>query len=250
MPVAAAIAGAAVIGGATSIIAGNKAAKAQKNAAETAAEASERSTQAQIEETRRQYDTTRADYAPYREVGYGALGKLAGLYGVGNDTVGSSAGDFQTTPGYAFRRDEGIKALERSASARGMLATGGTAKSIMRYADGLASSEYDNYANRLAALAGVGQSATGSTAAAGQNASNSIAAAYGANGQNQANSALATGNARASSYANTASGINSTVGNLASAYLFSQNGGFGVPKTGGTTVPPVDYWGSGVGGMS
>ena len=40
-------------------------------------------------------------------------------------------------------------------------------KAIQRYGEGFMSSEYENYANRLAAMAGIGQSATGSTAAAG-----------------------------------------------------------------------------------
>ena len=70
MPVAAVV-GAAAIGAGANIISGNKAAKAEQQ-----------SSAASIAEERRQYDQTRADYAPYREVGYGALGKLATMYGV------------------------------------------------------------------------------------------------------------------------------------------------------------------------
>lgn len=202
MPVAAAIAGAAVIGGVTSVVAGNKAANAAKD-----------SSAAQIAESRRQYDQSRADYAPYRETGTAALSKLASMYGVGGAPI--TDGGFTASPGYEFRRDEALRAGERAASARGSLASGGTKKALARYTDGLASSEYENYANRLASLAGIGQSATGATTAAGANASGQIVGAIGQAGQ-----------ARASSYANTASAINNTATNLASLYLYNQNGGF------------------------
>lgn len=67
----AAIIGSAAIGAGSSILAGNKAANAQKKASQQAAETE-----------RYFFDTARADQAPYREVGYGALGKLAQMYGV------------------------------------------------------------------------------------------------------------------------------------------------------------------------
>ena len=158
MPPALAIAGAAVVGGAATAISGSKAAKAQKSAAATAAAASERGTQLQIEEQRRQYDQTRADYAPYRETGYKALDTLAGLYGVGGTRIDPTAA-LEATPGYQFQRDQGLSAIDRANSARGALNSGGADKSRIRYASGLAASNYENFANRLAALAGVGQSA-------------------------------------------------------------------------------------------
>ena len=110
MGVAAAIAGAAVIGGTATAIYGSKAAKAQKNAANAAAAASERATQLQIEEQRRQYNQTRADYAPYRETGYKALNTLAGLYGVGGTRIDPTAA-LEATPGYQFQRGQGLLAM-------------------------------------------------------------------------------------------------------------------------------------------
>lgn len=237
MPPAVAIAGAAVVGAGASIYAGNKAAKAQKAAANAAAESSA----AGLEEQRRQYDTTRADYAPYREVGYGALDKLAGMYGVGrvdangkptgaagSATPGYSDGGFTASPGYGFRRDEGLKAIDRSNAARGILNSGGADKARMRYADGLASSEFDAYNSRLMALAGVGQSATGSTAQAGANFGNAATTAAGQIGAAQ----TAAGNATAAGYANVGSSINSGINNLAASYLYSKSPGFGAPPTG------------------
>lgn len=51
-------------------------------------------------------------------------------------------------PGYLFRRDQGMHALENSAAARGVLNTGGTLKDFASFGDGLASQEYDNAWNR------------------------------------------------------------------------------------------------------
>lgn len=147
-------------------------------------------------------DGSRRDLTPY-QTSKRPGGTMAGAYG-----------GFQESPGYRFRRDEGIKAVERSAAARGLLGSGGTLKAIQRYGEGLASSEYENYANRLASLAGVGQTATAQTGAAGQAAAGNIGNAY-----------MQAGNARASAYSNTGQAISNTVGNLASAYLY--NKGFG-----------------------
>lgn len=201
MPLAAAVVGAAVIGGGASIIAGNKASKAQKSAAGM-----------QIAEERRQYDQTRADYAPFREAGYGALSKLEQLYGLKPAEGGTSIADqVRATPGYDFRRSEGLKAVERSAASRGLLKSGTALKAIDRFADGVASSEYEAMAARLAGLAGVGQAATGSTAAAGDASTARIGDAY-----------RRTGDATASAYLNTGSAINQGVQNVASAYLWQQ----------------------------
>ncbi|GAY19707.1 hypothetical protein [Sphingobium fuliginis] len=154
MVAAAAIGAVATIGGtAAQISAGNKAAKAQSKAAQQAAQASQEATDATIAEQRRQYDTTRADYAPYRETGYKALDTLAGLYGVGGTKIDPTAA-LEATPGYQFQMEQGLKAIDRGNAARGALASGGADKARIRYASGLAASNYDSYANRLAALAG------------------------------------------------------------------------------------------------
>lgn len=228
MPPAAAIAGAAVVGAGATIVAGNKAAKAQKNAAAMQAQ----SAADQIAEERRQYDQTREDYAPYRETGYKALDTLSSLYGVNpNGSAIDPSAALRATPGYQFTVDEGLKAINRNNAARGILNSGGADKARLRYAEGVASTNYENFAARLAALAGVGQAATGSTAAAGQAAVSGIGQAN----QQIGNAAVNAGNARASSYANTGSAINNGVSNLASLYLYQQGGGFNpyTPSTGG-----------------
>lgn len=54
------------------------------------------------------------------------------------------SGTLPEDPAYKFRLAEGQKAIERSAAAKGTLLTGGTLKDLQGYAQGLASTEYDN----------------------------------------------------------------------------------------------------------
>jgi hypothetical protein len=226
MPLAAAVVGAAIIGGVATTVAGTKAANAQKDAANQ-----------QVAEYRHEYDQNRADLAPWRDTGASALSKLAGMYGVGaaptngegtDNPTADAYGGFFTSPGYKFRLDQGNQAVQRSAAARGILGSGATMKAIDRYSQGLASSEYGAFSDRLAQIAGFGQNATNATVAAGNAATQGIASAYGA-----------AGNARASSYANIGSAVNGTVNNALSAYLFSKGGGFGggVGTPGGASGP-------------
>lgn len=233
--VAVAIGGAAVVGAGASVYAGSKAAKAQKKAAKLAAQTSQN-----------QADQNRADLAPYRMTGYGALSKLAALSGVQQydaegKPVGTGAyddGGFTASPGYQFRRDEGLKAVDRANAARGLLNSGGADKARMRYADGLASSEFDAYTSRLAQLAGMGQGATNTTVSSGTTAAGQIGAAQ-----------TAAGNATAAGYANLGSSFNSGVNNLASAYLYSQSPIFKSPAGAPSTTSSGYNYGS-LAGMS
>jgi hypothetical protein len=114
---------------------------------------------------------------------------------------GYSATSWMTDdPGYAFRRDEGAKALERSAIAGGRAFGGAYDKALTRYGQDYASNEYQSAFNRLGVISGAGQTATGalSTAAQnyGQNAGGYMTAAGNARAQGVANA----GNARASGY--------------------------------------------------
>ncbi len=199
MPPAVAMAGAAVASAGISAIAGHSASKAQQKSA-----------QAGIAEQQRQYDTTRADFAPWRAAGEQALGNLTRAY----------SGDrsaFTASPGYQFNYDEGLRAIDRGAAARGLLHSGAGVKAEQRFGSGLASNEYNNWWNQGLGLAGLGQNAATTVAQAGQNSANNISNAY----QQQ-------GNARASSYGSLANSANSGISNVLFAYLNGgKGGGFG-----------------------
>lgn len=92
---------------------------------------------------------------------------------------------YQADPGYQFRLSEGNKALERALASRGMYASmnPAAAKALQDYGQQSASQEYGsaydryninqgNIYNRLANIAGIGQTAVGTQAGVGQNYAN------------------------------------------------------------------------------
>lgn len=133
------------------------------------------------------------------------------LYGSLTKNFGLS--DFQTDPGYEFRKAEGMKGIENSAAARGGLLSGAALKAAGQYNQDFASNEFGNAYNRfntnqtnnfnrLATLAGVGQTANNAVQSAGQNYANNA----GANLVNAGNAAAA-GAQRASGYMGQALGF-------------------------------------------
>ena len=201
-----AIVGSAVIGGLGSAAAGifgaNKAADAQKSAAKKAAKAQQNALAAQTKLAQPYVDAGTAALTEYQ--------KLAPYQPFGME-------QFQADPGYQFRMSEGIKALERSAAARGLLSSGPTLKGITQYGQNLASSEYENAFSRYLSqreaamdpyryLTGVGQAA-----AAGQ------AANVGTTGAALADIAAQRGNVQAAQYMGTAGAIGNALGSVGQA---------------------------------
>lgn len=109
---------------------------------------------------REMYEQQRRDLMPYMQAGQGALTQLQDL----------NAGDFSSfteSPDYTFARDQGIKALDRSASSRGTQYSGGQLAALADFSGGLASQNYGDYYNRIAQLAGLGQSSAAGVGNAG-----------------------------------------------------------------------------------
>lgn len=171
--------------GAGTLLAGVLGSNATKDAANTQADASRAASQAQLD----MYNQTRADLAPYRQAGYGALEQLQS---------GNAAQIAQSDPGYQFRLNEGMKALNANASATGNRLGGAQQKALAQYSQGYASNEYGNAWNRLANLAGIGTSATNSTANAGSNYTNAVSS----NLMGAANANAAATMAQANNYGN------------------------------------------------
>ena len=209
-PIIAAAGLAAAGGAAASIYGSNKAAKAQKDAAKDAAKAQQQALAAQT-----------AVNEPYVTAGKNALAeyqKLAPYQDFG-------MAQFKTDPGYQFRMSEGIKALERSAAARGLLQSGGTLKGITQYGQDIASSEYQNAFSRYLTerearmnpysyLTGIGQAA-----AAGQSAN------IGSTGAALADIASQRGNVQAAQAMGNAGAIGnalSSIGTAAGSYYANQ----------------------------
>ena len=195
----------AVGGGLIASSAAKKAGRAQAQAAESAAAQQERMFQKQIELQE-----------PFRQGGLTAQQEIMKLLGLGGDATAAGYGslakpfgmsDFQQDPGYAFRQAEGMKALERSAAARGSLLSGSTLKGIQRFGQDLASQEYQNAFNRYQIERAARLNPLQSLMGSGQSSANVLTGAAGALGQGLAGSELAAGQARASGYVGSANAL-------------------------------------------
>lgn len=149
-----------------------------------------------IAEQRRQFDLTAGWQAPYRQIGERNLRQL--------DREVSrmpTAAEVMRSPGYQFGLNQGMLALDRQASAAGGRISGPSMKAASRYATDYATSGYNaeyqrrqDRWNRLAALAGIGQTATQASAAAGANSANAISGILQNQGATNAAARLARGN--------------------------------------------------------
>lgn len=76
-------------------------------------------------------------------------------------------GAFFMSPDYQFRKSQGMQGIGNSFSASGGAKSGNALKALAEFNSNLAASEFGNYFNRQAALAGIGQTATTTSANAG-----------------------------------------------------------------------------------
>lgn len=223
-----------VIGG---VIQGNAANSAADKAAAAAREANA------LQE--RMYNQTRADQEPWRTAGANALSGL----GSADFQRDFTMADYQKDPGYDFRMQEGQKALERSAAAKGGLQSGGTLKALSRYGQDYASNEYgkayDRFNNdrtlrfnRLSTVAGMGQGANATNANAGQNYANQ----YGQNVTGAANAAGAADIAGANAWASGLNSIGKTVGDVYALGSIGKSGGSWLDKS-TSSLNGNNFWG-------
>ncbi|MCI5040025.1 MAG: hypothetical protein MRY81_10105 [Donghicola eburneus] len=129
--------------------------------------------------------------------------------------TGFDYGGFKASPGYDFRRDEGMDAISKMMAARGLRTSGAAAKEAGRFADGLASAEYGSHMNRLFSLAGLGQTGNAQQMSAGQNYANAVGA-----------NTMAAGRARASGYAGMNDAFQGGMNNLFTIYGMQNAGVF------------------------
>jgi len=214
------VAGAVVVG---SVAGGMISAGAAEDAAQTQADAANRAADLQY----KQFKEQQATQKPFLEAGYKGENRLLDLLGLSGNTgaagYGSAAknfsmSDFEQDPGYAFRMSEGLKALDRTAAARGGMLSGAALRGATRYGQDMASQEYQNAYNRyntnranmlnpLQSLAGQGQTTANTLGTAGQNYATNAGNAY-----------MNAGNAAASGYVGSANAWNNALSGAANAY--------------------------------
>jgi hypothetical protein len=204
---------AAVGSGLIASSAAKKAAKTQERASDKATESAERTLDKQI-----------ALQEPFRQAGITAQDQIMQYLGIGGDknapgygSLGKSfdelyGGDkFQQDPSYQFRQSEGIKALERSAAARGNLMSGSTLKGVQRFGQDLASQEYQNAFNRYQVERSAKLNPLQSLMGSGQSATNVMTGNVGQFGQNESANIYGAGQARASGYIGSANALSNAL---------------------------------------
>ena len=214
----------AIGGGLIASSGAKKAADAQTKAAQDANAAQERMF---AEQNRLQ--------EPFRQGGLTAQNEIMQLLGIGGDKAAAGYGslskpfgmsDFEQDPGYAFRQSEGMRALERSAAARGNLLSGSTLKGVQRFGQDLASQEYQNAFNRYQVNRSNKLNPLQSLMGSGQSATNVMTSAAGQMGQNEAANLYNAGQARASGYVGQANALSTAlgqIGGIASSFPMNQS---------------------------
>jgi hypothetical protein len=193
----------------------------------------------------------------------GAFGSLSQGY-QGGPFVAPTAAQALASPGEQSQLQLGEQAMQQSAAAQGNLLTGGTAQALNSYAQNLASTNYQNtynnayntYAsgynqfqnqqtneyNRLASLAGQGQTTANTLATIGSNTANAVSNNLLQTGQNigqQINNAGAANASGIIGSANAWSGaLGNTTNNLSNLALLSglYGGNIGGATTGSQTT--------------
>ena len=120
------------------------------------------------------YDTARGDltgpnpYQPTYDAAFGDKGSLEMLRNAlglnGPEGASAATAAFQGGPGYQFKMDQGLQALDRSAAARGMLGSGNNSIDTIKYAQGVADQGWQDWENRLGGMTTLGQTAAGGLA--------------------------------------------------------------------------------------
>jgi len=245
MGIGAALIGSAVIGGGLSYLSSKKQADSAGKAADSQADAAGKASDSQVEAARLaadaqvkanqdaidfqkwSFEQTAARQEPWLQAGRESLAQLSAGINSGEFTQGAAdvqRADPTIDPGYGFRFDEGQRAQERSAAARGNLLSGGQSKALQRWSQGLASQEYQNAWNRseqqylndfnremtlgntrynqLAGVAGTGQTTAQQLGQNQQQLGSSIGNLLASSGNAQAQGYQNQGNALAQGYTN------------------------------------------------
>jgi hypothetical protein len=216
-PVTGTIAASAAVGGISSILGG----RSQAKAAKSAAAAQTKATKATIAQQERALERQIGLQEPFRQTGVNALAD----YATASQYTPFGMPQFEADPGYQFRMSEGMKALERSAAARGILQSGGTLKDITRFGQDVASQEYQNAFQRYLEERRQKLQPLEYRIGLGQNAASNQGVNIGTTAQNVGNLTTSLGNiqsagimGRANAFTNTLSNISGLATQGAEAY--------------------------------
>ena len=168
---------------------------------------------------------------PFRQAGLTTQAELLRQFGLGGDAASQGYGnmlrdftmaDFEADPGYAFRLQEGLKALDRTAAMRGKMISGQALKAAGRYGQDMASQEYQNAYGRFMGNKASNYSMLTGQQAVGQGATNQQGQASQNYGSAAGNAMQSAGAARASGYIGQANALAGGLGQIANNYSQQQ----------------------------
>ena len=87
----------------------------------------------------------RADLAPWATTGGTANTATSDLLGLNGPDAAAAAIGLQTSPGYQWQFNEGLRATDAGAAAQGMLRIGATLKAEQTFGQGLANTDFGRY---------------------------------------------------------------------------------------------------------
>lgn len=121
---------------------------------------------------------------------------VSGTFKPGTAASGGAAPDysaFYKSPDYTFRQKESLDALTAQQAKLGLLNSGATQKAVIQRAGDIASGDFNTYANRMAGLAGVGQTTATNLAGQGQAYATNVGNIAQNSANNQANAGIYQG---------------------------------------------------------
>lgn len=207
--VAVAVIGSSLVGAAATAYGAHQAADAQTAAANAAAGAANK-----------MYKQTRADLSPYRDLGAASAKDLQERMPFLTSPIVMDQAALEKTPGYQFTRNQGLKAVQNSAAARGLGVSGAALKGASAFATNLANNTYQdqfnlenvnrtNAYNRLKGTVEIGENAANQTGVQGTAAADTTAKAL-----------IGAGNAQAASYNRMGSAVSNLASDVGSWYAY------------------------------
>jgi hypothetical protein len=152
-----------------------------------ALDAQQQATQQSNDLLRYMYDTTRADNMPALDARNSGLTQANALL--------QNPASITSQPGYQFGMNQGVKALENSAAARGMTYSGQQGKALTQFGQDYAGSKLDQSVNRLLQLSNAGSGGAAQIGNAGTAYGNNAAGNLSSLGDARAMAGIAQGNA-------------------------------------------------------
>lgn len=200
--VAAAVVGAAVVGGVMS-------SQAQSDAASSAANAQMNSANASIAANQQQFAAMKELLKPYSDAGLGSLTAQQNLIGLnGNSAQSIAIKNLTDSSQFAALTNQGEQGILQNASATGGLRGGNVQAALAQFRPQLLNQLINEQYTKLGGITSIGQNASAMSGNAGMQSANNISSLLQQAGAAQAGNALAQGQAKANLW----SGLGSSVG--------------------------------------